>query len=332
MKAQCIVFPRPLEATIGRVEVRDPQAGELLTRTRITGVSTGTETRVYSGNQVGSTFPLIPGYENIGEVIAAGSDTQVPVGQRMFVRTHLYDPAPYSRCWGSQVSHSLTNEKGLVLIPDAVPDEDAIYAKVAAISLHGVKRARVQADDWVVVVGLGIIGHLVVQHAVARGARVIAVDMARDRLELADQAGASATIDAGASDAVEQAHEITGGGANVAFDATGIASVLQKTAGYLREPAWDDDAERPGRLVLQGSPEDPISLDYDDLFRRETNLIIPRDCTTLDLVDSLSLMASGDLKPGIIASSRFSFRECANVYPRLVNRDLMRVLFDWDQS
>jgi len=330
MKAQCIVFPEPLQATIGEVDVPSPGAGQLLCRTRLTGVSTGTETRVFRGKQEGAGFPLIPGYENLGEVIEAGEGTSVKPGTRLIVRNQLSDPAPYTRSWGAQASHTLTDETKPVIVPEKVSDERAIYAKVSGISLHGVKRARVAAGEWVVVVGLGIIGHLAVQHCMARGAKVIAVDMDEDRLELAKKAGALHTLSAGDTQAVEKVHEITGGGADVAFDATGLASVLEPTALYLKARPWDDDPADCGRLVLQGTVEDPVTLDYMALFKREIDLITPRDCDTQDMIDSLDLMAAGKLHPEIIPATTYSFRDCAEAYPRLVSREIMRVLYTWE--
>ncbi|TVQ22611.1 MAG: hypothetical protein EA382_11780 [Spirochaetaceae bacterium] len=329
MKAQCIVFPKALEATVGEIDIPDLGPGQLLCRTLLTGVSTGTETRVYRGKQRGAEFPLIPGYENLAVVEKAGSDTTVKPGERLIVRTHLYDPAPYTKCWGSQVSHTLTDEGKLCRVPAGVRDEDAIFAKVSGISLHGVKRARVAAGEWVVVVGLGLIGHFVVQHCVARGAKVIAVDTVADRLALAQKAGALHALDARDTNVVETAKEITGGGAAVAFDATGVASVLEPTSRYLKPREWDDDLAHCPRLVLQGTVEDPVSLEYFALFRPEIDLITPRDCDTADIADSLDLMARKKIDPGIVAATRYSYRDCAEAYPRLVSREIMRVVFTW---
>lgn len=330
MKAQCIVFPQPLSATVGEVDVPSPGSGQLLSKTRLTGVSTGTETRVYRGKQEGATFPLIPGYENLGEIVEAGPETTVPVGQRVFVRSHFYDSGRYSRSWGSQVSHSLTTEEKAIPVPASVSDEQAVYAKVAGIALHGVKRARVAPGEWVVVVGLGLIGHLVVQQAVAAGARVIAVDVAEDRLDLAERAGANHVLDAREPDAPEMAREISGGGADVAFDATGIPSVLGPSIRYLKERPWDSEPTDCARLVLQGSLEGSFTLDYMATFRPEIDIIVPRDNDTQDMIDSLDLMARGKLHPEIIPATRYSYRECAEAYQKLVNREIMRVLYSWD--
>lgn len=330
MKAECITFSEPGKVEIGEIEIGSPSGGELLTKTRITGVSTGTETRVYRGKQEGSSFPLIPGYENLGEIVEVGPDVGFEVGRRVYVRKHNYDPGSYSRMWGSQVSHSLTTAESVVPVPDDVTDEQAIYAKVSGISLHGVKRAEVRENEWVVVVGLGIIGHLALQHAVARGAWAIGIDIDERRLQLARQAGALHAINGRERDTVQQVMSITEGGAHVAFDATGIASMLESTSKYLRPRPWDGDPAACSRLVLQGSLEDPVSVDYWALFMPELDLIVPRDCDTQDLVDSLSLMATGSIRPEIIPATTYSYRDAAEAYPRLVDREIMRVLFSWE--
>ncbi len=330
MKNDCIVFPEPNRVAVGSVEVGSPGPGRLVTRTRLTGVSTGTETRVFRGKQDRSSFPLIPGYENLGEVVEAGPDTTLPVGTRLFVRGHEYDSTPYNRVWGSQVARSITPESSAIPVPDAVTDEQAIYAKVCGIALHGAKRARVQDGEWVVVVGLGIIGHLVVQQSCARGARVIGVDVDEQRLQLATEAGAAHVVNGLRLDAAQEVRSLTGGGANVGFDATGLTSTIGMTAACLRPRPWDDSPETCSRLVLQGSLEQPLTLDYYALFMPELDVVTPRDCDTQDIVDSLSLMETGALRPQIIPATTYSYRDAAQAYPRLVSREIMRVHFTWE--
>jgi 2-desacetyl-2-hydroxyethyl bacteriochlorophyllide A dehydrogenase len=329
MKANCIVFPAPETVESGEVELSSPTPDQILTETILTGVSTGTETRVFRGGQKDTNFPVIPGYENLGRVMEAGDQSGYTTGERVFVRAHRYDPGPYTMMWGSQVSHSLTSGPAAIRVPENVTDEDAIYAKVSGISLHGVKRAHVRSDEWVAVVGLGIIGHLVVQHCVARGARVIAIDLDADRCRRAEEAGAETSIDGRSDRLAEQVFELTDGGVSAAFDATGIARMLEPTSKLLRPRSWDESPELAPRLVLQGTVEEPVTLDYFTLFSPELDLITPRDCDTQDLVDSLSLMSEGRIHPSIIPATVASFRDAPDLYPRLVSREVMRVLFRW---
>ncbi len=329
MNGRCLVFEAPLQVSTGDIVIPEPGSGQLVTRTLLTGVSTGTETRVFRGQQPGSDFPLVPGYENLGEVVHAGPNTNLKVGDRLIVRDHCYDPGHYSLCWGSQVSHSVTGEGSAIRVPPVVADADAVFSKVAGISLHGVKRARVSEGEQVVVVGLGIIGHFVVQHAVGRGAKVVGVDLDEKRRALAIEAGANATVDASQLDAREQILELTRGGGNVVFDCTGAASVLETSAALLRSREDDDRGGGFARLVLQGTLEAPIKLSYRALFSPEADLIVPRDCDSADIEDSLALMASGIIQPSLLPVVTLPHEQASTGYEGLLSREYMRVHFTW---
>ena len=82
-------------------------------------------------------------------------------------------------------------------VPDGVAPEHAAFATVAAISMHGVRRAEVQLGETAAVIGLGLIGQLVIRLLVAAGVQAIGIDPVPDRCRLAEKAGAVA---AGAPD------------------------------------------------------------------------------------------------------------------------------------
>ena len=82
-------------------------------------------------------------------------------------------------------------------VPDGVAPEHAAFATVAAISMHGVRRAEVQLGETAAVIGLGLIGQLVIRLLVAAGVQAIGIDPVPERCRLAEKAGAVA---AGAPD------------------------------------------------------------------------------------------------------------------------------------
>ena len=113
-------------------------------------------------------------------------------------------------------------------VPRGVMPEQAAFATVGSIAMHGVRRAEVQLGDSACVIGLGLVGQLVARLLIASGVRVIGLDMIEDRCRLAEQAGAvlcAAPSDDG-MDAVQRAlDEISGGrGADHIFLAAGGAS------------------------------------------------------------------------------------------------------------
>jgi threonine dehydrogenase-like Zn-dependent dehydrogenase len=165
---------------------------------------------------------------------------------------------------------------------------------------------------------------------VAAGATVIAVDMVRERLDLAIKAGAVHTIDASRIDVAQAMAGLAPEGVDVAFDATGRADMLGPAAALLKKRPWNSDLAGTPRLVLQGSPEDPVTFAYFDLFFPEPDIIVPRDNDVADLVDSLSAMSSGSVDPSLIPAEKVPFSEAHAIYPRLVKRELVRALFTWE--
>jgi D-arabinose 1-dehydrogenase-like Zn-dependent alcohol dehydrogenase len=101
---------------------------------------------------------------------------------------------------------------------------------------HGiVDQAQVRPGEWVAVHGCGGIGLSAVQIAAALGARVIAVDVADDKLAFAKELGAEATVNAAKDDAAGAIAALTGGGAHVSVDALGIATTCLNSILCLRK-------------------------------------------------------------------------------------------------
>jgi predicted dehydrogenase/threonine dehydrogenase-like Zn-dependent dehydrogenase len=134
--------------------------------------------------QLDRWIPL--GYSATGEVIAVGPYvTQFKPGQRV-------------ACAGAGVAnHGEYNSVPQLLaaaVPAEVPPEDAAYATLGAIALHGVRNADVRVGEYVVVIGLGLLGQLTVQILRAAGCRVAGLDPVPARCELAKQSGADLAL------------------------------------------------------------------------------------------------------------------------------------------
>jgi S-(hydroxymethyl)glutathione dehydrogenase/alcohol dehydrogenase len=124
----------------------------------------------------------------------------------------------------------ITQETGAIKIPDDVPLDVACVVGCAVQTGVGavLYTADVQAGDTVLVLGLGGVGQSIVQGARLAGATTIIVsDPVAERREAAIGFGATRAIDPVAEDVVSRTHEITGVGADFAFDAVGKASLVQ---------------------------------------------------------------------------------------------------------
>jgi alcohol dehydrogenase len=200
--------------------------------------------------------PHVPGHELAGTVVAVGPEVRrVAVGDRVTVPfclgcgvcascragetqvcDHDYQPGftgPGSWARFVALPHADLN---VVALPEGL---DIVAAAAlgcrfmtawAAVRVHG----RVAPGEWVAVHGCGGVGLSAVMVAAATGARVVAVDIDREKLGRARRLGAEAAVDARRG-GVEAVVEITGGGAHVALDALGSAATCAASVASLRK-------------------------------------------------------------------------------------------------
>lgn len=250
------------ELQVEAVQLRAIEPHEVLVKNKASGLC-HTDLSVRQG-EVGLPFPIIPGHEGSGVVLAVGSDvTLVTEGDHVIVammaecgvcracrsdRTSscettvplMGDPAfrqngepLMSMAFGAAfATHSIVPETALVPLPRDIPFEAAaLFGCGVSTGVGAVRnKARVEAGSSVVVFGLGSIGLNVVQACrLAGAARIIALDGIAVRRELGTRFGATDVLDPAelGDDVVGRLVEMTGGGADYVFECVGKATVLQ---------------------------------------------------------------------------------------------------------
>lgn len=144
--------------------------------------------------------------------------------------------------------YAVVSRRSLVQIDKDIPLPVAALFGCAVLTGVGavVNTARVQAGESVAVVGLGGVGLAAVLGARAAGAaRIIAVDLAPEKLALAMELGATGIVDGRAPDAIDQVKALTGGGADFVFEFAGSARALENAYRMTR---------RGGTTVTAGLP------------------------------------------------------------------------------
>ena len=133
--------------------------------------------------------PLALGYSSAGTVIAVGEGvTDIQAGDRVACAGAGYAVHAEIAC----VPRLL-----VARIADAnVTFDEAAFTTVGAVALHGIRTSGVRLGDIVAVIGLGLVGQLTVQMLKAAGCRVISMDIAPQRVELAKHLGADHACDA----------------------------------------------------------------------------------------------------------------------------------------
>ena len=228
----------------GKVQVADivkPTlgAGEILLRIKYVGFC-GSDLNTYLGRNPMVKMPVIPGHEvgavieEIGEGVPAGFEKGMNVtvnpytncGKCASCRNGRVNACEHNETLGVQRNGSM--QEFLVLpwtkvIPaTGLSDKECALIEPMSVGFHAVSRAQVTDIDTVAVIGCGMIGLGAIVRASLRGARVIAMDIDDEKLELANRLGASMVINSKTENVVERVRELTDGYmADVVIEAVG---------------------------------------------------------------------------------------------------------------
>jgi 2-desacetyl-2-hydroxyethyl bacteriochlorophyllide A dehydrogenase len=305
---------------------------EIVVKTRVTLISPGTELARLQGklmfdSDVPPPFPMeIVGYANIGIVLEAGEKTGVKPGDR------VYTMANHATVARVDVRDALC-----VPVPDGLSDEEAVFVRLATVSMTTLVTTFAKAGDEIAVLGLGLVGNLAAQVFQASGMKVNAFDLSPHRREIAAQSGIGSVHGADAFPSFGQRHKLV-------IEATGSAKA-QVSAVEITAPG--------GEIVMIGAPwgGDANSVPSSQLtrliffrflrLRSGSEWEIPRQPDFFALgsihhnsVTALNWLAKGDLNVKPIITHRIKPAEVAAAYDGLLNRpnDYLGVIIEWDTS
>ena len=315
MQSRAIVFSAKSTVELQTVDIPAPESAEVLIRAEYSCVSPGTEGRVLNGTQVGHPgFPVIPGYAVVGRV-EAGDPAWI--GRRVIYGGTRR--ASIARLWGGHSEFAVTGTDGLVPVPESADAVAVSAARLAAIAYRGVRKAAVLPHETVFVVGLGPIGQFSARWFAAAGCRVVGIDLAAER-----RVGF-----AGETSAPDDALEMVPEGADVVVDCTGAPAAFANSVALARQIPWGSNG-RSARVIVQGSYPTTFSVDYDDAFRREIDIMFPRDTTREDLEAAVAAIDRGLLDARSVISRVVSPEQAAEAFGWFrSDPKVLTVAFDW---
>jgi len=256
-------FGRPL--VLRELDVPAPGPGQILVRTEACGVC-HTDLHAANGDwPVKPALPFTPGHEGIGTVAALGAGvTAVKEGDRVGV------PWLYSACGhceyclaarepvcpeaqfggytknGGFAEYIVADPNYVAHIPAHLAAKEAAPLICAGItSYKGIKETQARPGEWIVISGIGGLGHLAVQYAKAMGLHVCAVDIDDAKLEHAKRLGAEVVVNAKVGDPAAAVKKATGGGAHGVLITAPSLPAFRQGVGMTRK--W-------GTCVLVGIP------------------------------------------------------------------------------
>ena len=308
MKAAVVhAFGEPL--TIEDVPIPEPGEGQVLVRIVASGVC-HTDLHAANGDwPVKPTLPFIPGHEGAGTVAAVGRGvTLLKEGDRVGV------PWLHSTCgvceycltgWetlcprqqntgysvdGGYAEYVLAPAAFAAKIPDRLGFIDVAPILCAGVTTYkAIKETDARPGEWVVISGIGGLGHVALQYAHAMGLRVAAVDVADDKLALARAMGAEIAINAMTTDPAAELQKLIGGAHGVVVTAVSRPAFAQ-AIGMLR---------RGGTVSLVGLPPGDFPTPIFDVVLKALTIRGSIVGTRKDMEEALEFAARGCVKAAI---------------------------------
>ncbi len=311
MQANAIVFQQPKSLAIKRLALPDMGATDVQVQVEFSGISTGTERLLWDGSMPafpGMGYPLVPGYETVGRVVAAGDQATVPVGSRVYV--------PGSQCFqearnlfGGSASRLIIPSARAMPIEETLAERGVLFA-LAATAYHAHSAPGTQQPD--LIVGHGVLGRMIARLAVLAGTKPVVWDTNPAR-----RTGAVGYEVIDPSDDSRRNYKCI-------CDVSGVGSLLDDLISRLAPG---------GEVVLAGFYDAPLSFVFPPAFMREARIRIAAQWSPPDLTAVIALAGDGRLSlDGLITHHHYATQADAAYRTAFGDADCLKMVLDWKHT
>lgn len=251
MERKRILFTSPGVAEYVTADCPALKPGQVLVKLAVSTISSGTERANLIGDPncnstrgPGVKWPRSGGYSSAGTIVAVGENvTKFSVGDRVAL------------FWSTHATLVPISQNDVLKLPEDVPFEEAALWNIATFPMAAIRKCRLEMGESAIVMGQGVLGQMAVMELRAAGAvPIIAVDPVESKRQQALQLGADYALDPFDPEFAATVKKLTGGGAKVAIEVTGIGAGLDGVLDCMR-PA--------GRVALLGCTRNSdFSIDY----------------------------------------------------------------------
>ena len=298
------------EVNVREIELPTPGPNQALVKLIASGIC-HTDLHAAEGDwPVKPKPPFIPGHEGVGEVVALGPGEHTVAEGDMVGNVWLWSACGHcEHCrtgWetlcneaqyggynvnGSFGEYMLVDTRYCARIPEGVDPVAAAPILCAGVTVYkGLKVTDTRPGQFMVISGVGGLGHLAVQYAVAMGRRVIAVDIADEKLELAKKHGAEFVVNAKDGDPSQAILEYTGGGAH------GVLVTAVHPQAFAQAINM---ARKGGTIVFNGLPPGEFPANIFNIVFKGLTIRGSIVGTRQDLEEALDFFARGKIHPTV---------------------------------
>jgi threonine dehydrogenase-like Zn-dependent dehydrogenase len=210
----------------------------------------------------------------------------------------------------------------VIKLPDGLSPQEAVFARLAAISMTSLHQSRIHTGDTVVVLGMGLIGNLAAQLFALQGAVVAAVDVEPGRLDIARSVGLARTVlSAEGVNTKEAVRDCLGVEPDIVVEATGVPALANEALELVR---------KRGQVVLLGSPRGTVVMKiYEHIHSKGVFLTgahenmqklpgVPNRGKTTAYV--LDLISKGNLRVASLMTHCIPYGKAEEAYDMLLNK------------
>jgi 3-hydroxyethyl bacteriochlorophyllide a dehydrogenase len=310
MEALAVVMNSPGSLSVGRLPLTPPSDNDVVVDVAWSGISTGTERLLWQGRMPpfpGMGYPLVPGYESVGRISAAGPEFEQRIGEAVFV--------PGATCFGDirglfgGAASRLVVPSARALSIDSTLGERGVLIALAATSQHAIAGGVVPD----LIVGHGVLGRLLARLVMATSDTVPVVWEANPQRMAAAQ-----------DYPVLRPEDDTRSGYKCICDASGDSGLLDTLIRRLAPG---------GEIVLAGFYAERLSFEFPAAFMREARMRVAAQWQPNDLVTVRRLVSDGSLSLDGLITHRVKAQEADAAYRTAFNDpDCLKMILDWSAS
>ncbi|MFK7914585.1 MAG: chlorophyll synthesis pathway protein BchC [Pseudomonadales bacterium] len=314
LTAQAVVLDHPGNISVQGVELSTPSVTDVLVQTRWSGISSGTERLLYEGEMPpfpGMGYPLVPGYESVGDVIWAGPESGHQPGERVFVAGAACYPNLHA-LFGGSAARLVTAGARAHRVSKALGANATLLALTATA-----EHILATAGDIDLIVGHGVLGRLLARLVIAHRS---AAAPAPAPLTVWDTAACRMQGAKGyrvCDPAADERRDY-----RCIVDVSGDSGLLDTLVSRL-QPG--------GVIVLGGFYKQRLSFDFAPAFMRETSIRIAAEFQPEDMAAACRDMESGVLDVGGLLTHRQPAENASGAYAQAFSDlDCLKMILDWD--
>ena len=322
-----VTLIKPYEFEERDVEIPILKKGELLVQIKNIGIC-GTDIHAFHGDQPYFSYPRVLGHELSGIIVDAKIENKSLLGKPVSVLPYL-SCGECNSCvrgktnccanlhvmgvhvdggFGEYVSVPVDN---IMVGREETDLEHLSMVEPLSISYHGIMRADILENDWVIIFGAGPIGIGALMFAKSKTNNIILIDINQNRITYCKSIlGIEHSFNGNDETLFEEIKELTNGHfADIVIDATGNKKSIQQQLRFLGHG---------GKWILIGLQREDLHINHPEFHKREATLMSSRNATKHDFKQVMDKIDNKEIDPALLITHTLDFEEVVNSFSSFI--------------